>query len=158
MNKALLLAFSIIFVSCNAIKLDYDYITSSNQEIKSSLSKIDKKNWHNLDIEKDSVPGTSVERAYNELLNDLKGKKVIVAVIDTGLDIDHRSLSENIWINKDEKINGKDDDNNGYIDDIHGWNYLGSSYNETRDMTRILRDNKINNRKYNLVELSLIHI
>ena len=152
MNKALLLAFSIIFVSCNAIKLDYDYITSSNQEIKSSLSKIDKKNWHNLDIEKDSVPGTSVERAYNELLNELKGKKVIVAVIDTGLDIDHRSLSENIWINKDEKINGKDDDNNGYIDDIHGWNYLGSSYNETRDMTRILRDNKINNRKYNLVE------
>lgn len=152
MNKALLLAFSIIFVSCNAIKLDYDYITSSNQEIKSSLSKIDKKNWHNLDIEKDSVPGTSVERAYNELLNDLKGKKVIVAVIDTGLDIDHTSLSENIWINKDEKVNGKDDDNNGYIDDIHGWNYLGSSYNETRDMTRILRDNKINNRKYNLVE------
>lgn len=152
MNKALLLAFSIIFVSCNAIKLDYDYITSSNQEIKSSLSKIDKKNWHNLDIEKDSVPGTSVERAYNELLNDLKGKKVIIAVIDTGLDIDHISLSENIWINKDEKINGKDDDNNGYIDDIHGWNYLGSSYNETREMTRILRDNKINNRKYNLVE------
>jgi len=152
MNKALLLAFSIIFVSCNAIKLDYDYITSSNQEIKSSLSKIDKKNWHNLDIEKDSVPGTSVERAYNELLNELKGKKVIVAVIDTGLDIDHVSLSENIWINKDEKVNGKDDDNNGYIDDIHGWNYLGSSYNETRDMTRILRDNKINNRKYNLVE------
>ena len=152
MNKALLLAFSIIFVSCNAIKLDYDYITSSNQEIKSSLSKIDKKNWHNLDIEKDSVPGTSVERAYNELLNELKGKKVIVAVIDTGLDIDHKSLSENIWINKDEKVNGKDDDNNGYIDDIHGWNYLGSSYNETRDMTRILRDNKINNRKYNLVE------
>ena len=152
MNKALLLTFSIIFVSCNAIKLDYDYITSSNQEIKSSLSKIDKKNWHNLDIEKDSVPGTSVERAYNELLNDLKGKKVIVAVIDTGLDIDHISLSDNIWINQDEKVTGKDDDNNGYIDDIHGWNYLGSSYNETRDMTRILRDNKINNRKYNLVE------
>ena len=68
------------------------------------------------------------------------------------MDIDHKSLSENIWINKDEKLNGKDDDNNGYIDDIHGWNYLGSSYNETRDMTRILRDNKINNRKYNLVE------
>ena len=152
MNKALLLTFSIIFVSCNAIKLDYDYITSSNQEIITSFSENDKKNWHNLDIEKDSVPGTSVERAYNELLNELKGKKVIVAVIDTGLDIDHISLSENIWINKDEKVNGKDDDNNGYIDDIHGWNYLGSSYNETRDMTRILRDNKINNRKYNLVE------
>ena len=155
MNKTLLLTFTIIFVSCNAIKLDYDYITSSNQEIKSSLSKNDKKNWHNLDIEKDSVPGTSVERAYNELLNDLKGKKVIVAVIDTGLDINHSSLSENIWINKDEKVNGKDDDNNGYIDDIHGWNYLGSSYNETRDMTRILRDNKVNNRKYDQVEAEI---
>ena len=77
-------------------------------------------------------------KEHNELLKKAKGKKVIVAVIDTGLDIDHESLSNNIWINKDEKINGKDDDNNGYIDDINGWNYLGSSYNETRDMTRIL--------------------
>jgi len=152
MNKTLLLTFSIIFVSCSAIKLDYDYITSSNQEIKSSLSESDKKNWHNLDIEKDSVPGTSVERAHDELLRGLKGKKVIVAVIDTGLDTDHKSLANNIWINKDEKINGKDDDKNGYIDDINGWNYLGPAYDETRDMTRILRDNKVNNRKYDLVE------
>jgi subtilisin family serine protease len=82
----------------------------------------------------------------------MKGKEVIVAVIDTGLDTDHKSLSNNVWVNKDEKINGKDDDNNGYIDDINGWNYLGSSYNETRDMTRILRDNKVNNRKYDQVE------
>ena len=44
-----------------------------------------------------------------------------------------------LWINKDEKINGKDDDNNGYIDDINGWNYLGSSYNETREMTRLIK-------------------
>ena len=89
------------------------------------------------------------------LLKGMKGKEVIVAVIDTGLDIDHESLSNNIWINKDEKINGKDDDNNGYIDDINGWNYLGSSYNETRDMTRILRDNKVNNRKYDQVEAEI---
>ena len=67
-------------------------------------------------------------------LKGLKGKKVIVAVIDTGLDIDHESLSSNIWINKDERINGKDDDKNGYIDDINGWNYLGSAYNETLEI------------------------
>jgi subtilisin family serine protease len=85
----------------------------------------------------------------------MKGKEVIVAVIDTGLDTDHKSLSNNVWVNKDEKINGKDDDNNGYIDDINGWNYLGSSYNETRDMTRILRDNKVNNRKYDQVEAEI---
>jgi len=85
----------------------------------------------------------------------MKGKEVIVAVIDTGLDTDHKSLSNNVWVNKDEKINGKDDDKNGYIDDINGWNYLGSSYNETRDMTRILRDNKVNNRKYDQVEAEI---
>jgi subtilisin family serine protease len=85
----------------------------------------------------------------------MKGKEVIVAVIDTGLDTDHKSLSNNVWVNKDEKINGKDDDKNGYIDDINGWNYLGTSYNETRDMTRILRDNKVNNRKYDQVEAEI---
>ena len=58
-----------------------------------------------------------------------------------------------IWINaKEIPGNGVDDDKNGYVDDINGWNYLGSAYNETRDMTRILRDNRVNNRKYNQVE------
>ena len=149
MNKALLLAFSIIFVSCNAIKLDYDYITTSNQEIKSSLSKIDKKNWHNLDIEKDSIPGMSVDRAYNELLIGLKPKKVIVAVIDAGIDINHEDLENLIWINRGEiPGNNIDDDKNGYVDDINGWNFIGESYNETLEMTRIIRDNLENNRRY----------
>ena len=51
---------------------------------------------------------------------------VVVAVIDNGVDIDHEDLRENIWVNSDEiPDNGIDDDNNGYIDDIHGWNFLG---------------------------------
>ena len=152
MKKMFLLVILIFGFSCSSPKFLNDYSSLKSYDHTIVSSKIDLNNWHNLDPEIDSVPGTSVERAYDELLKDMKGKEVIVAVIDTGLDIDHESLSNNIWINKDEKINGKDDDNNGYIDDIHGWNYLGSSYNETRDMTRILRDNKINNRKYNLVE------
>ena len=129
-----------------------EYSFLNNPTSNSLTDNINLQNWHNLDPEIDSIPGTSVERAYDELLNGLKGKKVIVAVIDTGLDIDHLSLSNNIWINKDEKLNGKDDDKNGYIDDIYGWNYLGTSYNETRDMTRILRDNQVDNIKYSLVE------
>ena len=152
MKKLFFLAIFIFGISCSSPKFINDYSSLKSYDKSLITSKIDLNNWHNLDPEIDLIPGTSVERAHNELLKGLKGKKVIVAVIDTGLDIDHISLSENIWINKDEKVNGKDDDNNGYIDDIHGWNYLGSSYNETRDMTRILRDNKINNRKYNLVE------
>ena len=152
MKKIFLLAIFIFGISCSSPKFINDYSSLKSYDKGSITSKIDLNNWHNLDPEIDSIPGTSVERAHNELLKGLKGKKVIVAVIDTGLDIDHKSLSNHIWINKDEKINGKDDDKNGYIDDINGWNYLGSAYNETRDMTRILRDKKINNRKYDLVE------
>ena len=152
MKKLFFLAIFIFGISCSSPKFINDYSSLKSYDKSSITSKINLNNWHNLDPEIDSIPGTSVERAHNELLKGLKGKKVIVAVIDTGLDIDHKSLSNNIWINKNEKINGKDDDKNGYIDDINGWNYLGSAYNETRDMTRILRDKKINNRKYNLVE------
>ncbi|MFL2633818.1 MAG: S8 family serine peptidase [Candidatus Marisimplicoccus sp.] len=152
MKKLFLLAIFIFGFSCSSPKFINDYSSLKSYDKSSITSKNNLINWHNLDPEIDSIPGTSVERAHNELLKGLKGKKVIVAVIDTGLDIDHKSLSNNIWINKDEKINGKDDDKNGYIDDINGWNYLGSAYNETRDMTRILRDKKINNRKYDLVE------
>ena len=152
MKKLFFLAIFIFGISCSSPKFINDYSSLKSYEKSSITSKINLNNWHNLDPEIDLIPGTSVERAHNELLKGLKGKKVIVAVIDTGLDIDHKSLSNNIWINKDEKINGRDDDKNGYIDDINGWNYLGSAYNETRDMTRILRDKKINNRKYDLVE------
>ena len=152
MKKLFLIAIFIFGFSCSSPKFINDYSSLKSYNKSLITSKIDLNNWHNLDPEIDSIPGTSVERAHNELLKGLKGKKVIVAVIDTGLDIDHKSLSNNIWINRDEKINGKDDDKNGYIDDINGWNYLGSAYNETRDMTRILRDKKVNNRKYDLVE------
>ena len=156
MKKIFLFSILIFGFSCSSPKFINDYSLLKSYDNTKVSSKIDLNNWHNLDPEIDSIPGTSVERAHDELLKGLKGKEVIVAVIDTGLDIGHESLSNNIWINKDEKINGKDDDNNGYIDDIHGWNYLGSSYNETRDMTRILRDNKVNNRKYDQVEAEIM--
>jgi len=152
MKKLFLFTLLIFVSSCSSPKFINDFSSLKSYDEISTSSKIDLNNWHNLDPEIDTIPGTSVERAHDELLKGLKGKEVIVAVIDTGLDIYHKSLSNNIWINKDEKLNGKDDDNNGYIDDIHGWNFLGVSYNETRDMTRILRDNKVNNRKYDLVE------
>ena len=152
MKKIILLLITLLTFSCSSIKFSNDYLTSLPNTSKLNFEDTTRKNWHNLDLEIDSVPGTSVERAYNELLKDLEGSKVIVAIIDTGLDIKHENLSNNIWVNNDEIINGLDDDNNGYVDDINGWNYLGSSYNETREMTRLLRDNRINNRKYSLVE------
>lgn len=86
-------------------------------------------NWQNRDPQLDHIAGTSVERAWKELLPRKKeGKTVVVAIIDSGVDIDHEDLEGKIWINEDEiPGNGLDDDNNGYIDDVHGWNFLGAS-------------------------------
>jgi len=67
-------------------------------------------------------------------------KTVIVGVIDSGVDIEHEDLVDVIWTNtKEIKGNGKDDDNNGYIDDVHGWNFLGDSENENLEYTRIVK-------------------
>lgn len=115
----------------------------------SDLTTYEKQNWGHLDLLKDTIPGMSVEKAYAEIIKNKKGKKVIVAVIDSGIDIDHEDLNNNIWTNKDEKPgNGKDDDANGYIDDIHGWNFLGDGYNEQLEYVRILASGNTSNPNY----------
>ncbi|MCG8331971.1 MAG: S8 family serine peptidase [Chitinophagales bacterium] len=88
-------------------------------------------NWFNLDLQKDGVPGVSTERAYQELLKGKKGQQIIVAVLDSGVDYDHEDLSSVMWVNEDEiPGNGIDDDKNGYVDDMHGWNFLGNKKGE----------------------------
>ena len=99
------------------------------------------KNWFNLDPVSDKINGISTEKAYKELLADKKSKTVLVAVIDSGIDIDHEDLKDVIWVNEDEiPGNGIDDDNNGYIDDVHGWNFIGGKDGnvdkETLEITR----------------------
>jgi subtilisin family serine protease len=85
-------------------------------------------NWFNLDYNEDGVLGVSTERAYRELLNKKKANPVIVAIIDSGVDIEHEDLKQTIWVNTAEiPNNGIDDDQNGYVDDIHGWDFLGSA-------------------------------
>lgn len=106
-----------------------------------------KKNWQNLDLKKDSVFGIDTEKAYQELLKGKKSKTVIVGVLDGGVDIEHEDLKRVIWTNTKEIAgNGKDDDKNGYIDDVHGWNFLGSAKgsvnHEALELTRILRRDK----------------
>ena len=148
--RKLFFGFIILFLSsCNTLKLDYDYLSALNKDFEKSFNIEQKNNWHNLDIKIDSIPGMSVERAYSELLNGKIGKKVIVAVIDAGIDINHEDIKDLIWINDDEIAgNNIDDDKNGYVDDINGWNFLDNSYNETLEMTRIIRDELKDNRRY----------
>ena len=89
-------------------------------------------NWHQKEPQKDKVMGTSVDKLYNELLNEIKPEKtIVVAVIDGGVDIFHEDLKGQIWINEKEVAeNGIDDDANGFIDDVYGWNYIGNSKGE----------------------------
>jgi cell wall-associated protease len=73
-------------------------------------------------------------------LPEKKSTKVIVGVIDSGVDISHDDLKSVIWTNKKEIAgNGIDDDKNGYADDVHGWNFLGESNNENLELVRMLK-------------------
>lgn len=82
-------------------------------------------NWFTKSPQLDSIEGTQADRAYNEL-NITTQKEIVVAVIDSGVDVFHEDLQGKIWTNKNEiPSNGIDDDRNGYVDDVHGWNFLG---------------------------------
>ena len=92
-------------------------------------------NWFNLDYVENGVRGISTERAYREFLNKKTSKTIIVAIIDSGVDINHEDLKDIIWVNpKEIPNNGIDDDKNGYIDDINGWDFLGGK--DGTDITR----------------------
>lgn len=108
----------------------------------SDLTPTEKQNWGHLDLVSDTIPGMSVDRAYEEIIKNKKGKKIIVAVLDSGMDLNHEDLDDVLWTNKGEKPgNNKDDDGNGYVDDIHGYNFLGESYNEQLEYARMLKLN-----------------
>jgi cell wall-associated protease len=89
----------------------------------------------------DSLQGVSAERTYETLLKGQPSRTVIVAVVDSGVDIEHEDLKSVIWINEKEiPGNGIDDDKNGYVDDVHGWNFIGGANGnvnaDTYELTR----------------------
>ncbi len=116
------------------------------------------KDWFLRDPEQDQLQGMSAEKAYQTLLLGQPSRTVIVAVVDSGVDIDHEDLKSIIWINEDEVPgNGIDDDKNGYIDDVNGWNFIGGkngnvnedTYELTREYVRL--KNKFQNTDENKV-------
>lgn len=109
-----------------------------------SAQKKAPENWFNLDPKDNKVYGVSTEKTYNELLKGKKPNPVIVAVIDGGTEVSHIDLKNVIWYNSKEIAGNKqDDDNNGYIDDINGWNFIGG-----KD-TNVVQDNLEITRIYN---------
>ncbi|MBF9224300.1 S8 family peptidase [Hymenobacter ruricola] len=100
--------------------------------------------WYLKDPQLDKVPGVGATRTYAELLKSLTPTPVVVAVIDSGIDTAHVDLKPVLWTNaKEIPGNGIDDDKNGYVDDVHGWNFLGGPDGrnvnaETLEVTRIV--------------------
>lgn len=137
---------ALVLAGCGAQKLpNYKSLTEITAPVNikknKALTETQLKHWNQYDIVKDTVPGMSVDRAYAELLKDRKSKKVIVGIVDSGVDIEHEDLKSVIWTNvKEIPENGIDDDKNGYVDDIHGWNFLGDITKEHLEYERIIKD------------------
>lgn len=116
------------------------------QEAGSGDSTMVPAGWYLMNYSDDHFPGCNTENAY-ALLAGRPSKPVLVAVVDSGVDIDHEDLQGHIWTNENEiPDNGIDDDNNGYVDDIHGWNFIGGkdgtnvnqdTYEVTREYARL---------------------
>ena len=135
---------TILLASCGStVKPINAALLKNTNEETSKNAKIEEaqlKSWSYADLKTDTIPGMSVDKAYAELIPNLKGIKVIVAVIDSGIDIEHEDLKNVLWTNKDEvPNNGIDDDKNGYVDDVYGWNFLGDIVGENLEFVRIIK-------------------
>lgn len=101
--------------------------------------------WYHKDFASTNVYGVNTQNAYKFLESKgLKAKPVIVGVLDSGVEVDHPGLIKNMWTNVNEiPNNGKDDDGNGYIDDVHGWNFIGGKNGDITDdnleVTRVVK-------------------
>ncbi len=144
MKSIYIFIFLIIFtVSCTTIKKSSTSFTISFD--KRDTSKLVLQNWYYKDYLLDGIPGISLDKFYNQN-KKAKQKSVIVAVIDTQIDVKHEDLKGHLWTNSKEIANNRiDDDRNGYIDDINGWNFLGTPSGgyvvwANFDYTRLVRD------------------
>lgn len=115
-KKKLMNKYPVIFMAALAVCLS---VTAQKSEVP--------KGWHLMDKDVNGYYGVSADKAYSFIKSrNLRSKTVVVAVIDTGIDTLHEDLRSVLWSNpKEIPGNGIDDDGNGYIDDIHGWNFLG---------------------------------
>ena len=144
-NYALLSALLII-AGCSSSKNTTTTNPTPTTESTVEIETIEEAplDWHHLQVNESSFKGIGSDKAYSKLLaGKSPSKKVIVAIIDSGVDIEHEDLAANIWVNEDEILgNNIDDDNNGYVDDIHGWNFIGGKGGEnvnkdTYELTRV---------------------
>jgi len=148
LNSIIFIAiFTFLFGSCKSISKipvpkPSSYSVTATAK-KAPLTEEESKSWGHSDLVTDSIPGMSLDKAYN-FLQGKKGVEVVVGVVDSGTDLLHEDLKDVAWVNQKEiPLNGVDDDKNGYVDDINGWNFLGTIYKEHLEYQRIVKDPSI---------------
>ena len=148
LNSIIFIAiFTFLFGSCKSISKipvpkPSSYSVTATAK-KAPLTEEESKSWGHSDLVTDSIPGMSLDKAYN-FLQGKKGVEVVVGVVDSGTDLLHEDLKDVAWVNQKEiPSNGVDDDKNGYVDDINGWNFLGTVYKEHLEYQRIVKDPSI---------------
>ncbi|MFA6249301.1 MAG: S8 family serine peptidase [Mucilaginibacter sp.] len=106
---------------CGAVLISFNSTAQVAPKAAAELPK----NWHLMDLKTDGYFGISLNQAY-QFVKGKKSKTVIIATIDSGIDTAQADLKPVLWTNtKEIPGNGIDDDKNGYVDDVHGWNFLG---------------------------------
>jgi len=128
-----------------------DSVSTSGSQSDTAAAPLEREtapqDWYHRDRETDRIPGLATETAYETVLQGQAPRDtVIVAIIDSGVDVDHEDLDATTWTNADEiPGNEKDDDENGYVDDTKGWNFIGGPNGEnvnqdTYELTRLYVD------------------
>ena len=107
-------------------------LVKQNERGEKKQSELD---WYNCSFEKDGVYGAEINKAYDFLKGKKIKKRPVVALIGTGMDVEHEDLKQAIWFNPKEKANGKDNDKNGLVGDINGWNFLGGKDGQVVEST-----------------------
>ncbi|MFE3872277.1 S8 family peptidase [Flavobacterium sp. ZS1P70] len=119
------LLFLFFLIGCKSTK---ESTTSSVKSIaKKKLTSLASQTWYRKDYQQDTIPGISLDKWYRQNKKKPKSKSIIVAVIDTQIDLGHEDLEGQIWTNPNEIAGNRiDDDHNGYIDDVNGWNFTSN--------------------------------
>ncbi|OAB31486.1 Subtilase family protein [Flavobacterium fryxellicola] len=144
--KSLILSFLLlaILISCSSSKTNTDLNLIKDNEV-SSYKNLDSLNWFHKEIDKNGNTGMFLSKWKMQNIQKLRSKEIIVAIIDSPVDVNHDLIKNKLWINKTEiPNNGQDDDKNGYVDDVNGWNFIGTKDNgylvfSNFEFVRILR-------------------